>query len=93
MVTLLTRKITLGGELPFTTQRLQCLANAASAFQVRVLIKRGNNTYNAKSLLGLLAMAREREREITLLVDGEEEQQAMEVLCTLLSGKALDSQA
>lgn len=87
MATLLIRQITLGGELPFSTQHLHRLTNTASGYKVKVLIKQGNNTYNGKSLLGLLAMARAGEREITLMLDGEEEQQAAEALCALLSGE------
>lgn len=87
------RQITLGGELPFSTQRLQRLANAASAFPVRVIIKQGNNTYNGKSLLGLLAMGRARQRDVTLLVEGEEEERAAEALCALLSDADPGSEA
>jgi phosphotransferase system HPr (HPr) family protein len=84
---MITRQIVLGGELPFSPLRLKSLADAAGQYQVRVLIRQGAKTYNGKSLLGLMALAREREREVTLVVDGVDEHQAAEHLATLLAGQ------
>ena len=90
---MITRQVVLGGELPFSPKRLKLLADTASSYRVHVLIKQGPNTYNGKSLLGLLALARTRQREITLLVDGEEERQASSHLCALLAGETPPARA
>ncbi len=86
---MISRQLILGGEMPFTTLRLKHLADAANTYQVRVLIKQGANTYNGKSLLGLMALTRIWEREVTLLVDGADEDRAMEHLAALLAGENL----
>ena len=65
----------------------------ASSYRARVLIKQGPNTYNGKSLLGLLALARTRQREITVLVEGEEEGRAASHLCALFAGEKPPAQA
>lgn len=80
------RQIVLGGEMPFTTQRLTKLADTASTFQSRILIRQGDNTYNGRSLLGLMALARERDLEVTLVVEGADECLAAERLAALLTG-------
>ncbi len=90
---MITRQVVLGGELPFSATRLRLLADTASSYRARVLIKQGPNTYNGKSLLGLLALARTRQREITVLVDGEEEGRAASHLCALFAGEKPPAQA
>ena len=90
---MITRQVVLGGELPFSPARLKLLADTASSYRVRVLIKQGTNTYNGKSFLGLLALARSGQRELTLMVDGEEEEACARHLGALLAGDAPGAQA
>lgn len=81
---MVSRSLVLGGELPFSSDRLKRLVSAAGNLKVRIIIRQGNNTYNGKSLLGLMALSRGGVREVTLVVEGEGEQEAAELMSALL---------
>ncbi len=53
----------------------QAPGERAGNLKVRIIIRQGNNTYNGKSLLGLMALSRGGVREVTLVVEGEGEQE------------------
>ena len=63
------------------------VADAAArmaAFQSQVLIKNGDITVNAKSLLGLLSLGLKDNMGVTIIARGEDEAQAVCALAALL---------
>jgi len=52
----------------------------ASRFECAVYIKDGDNMINAKSILGMISIGITKEKKITLVTDGSDEEDAMEEL-------------
>ena len=71
----LTIRVRLNG-MP-TTRRVADAANRMSAFQSQVLLRKGDITVNAKSLLGLLSLKLEEDMGVTIIAQGEDEAQAV----------------
>ena len=55
-----------------------------AAYESQVLLKRGDITVNAKSLLGLLSLGIEDNTGVTIIARGEDEAQAVCALAALL---------
>ncbi len=56
----------------------------ANRFQSEVYIVNNERKVNAKSIMGLMSLAISPNTEITLIVDGHDEEEAMEVLRHLI---------
>lgn len=59
------------------------LAKLASDFECQVTVKRGTQSANAKSIMGLLALAAAVGTELVLITDGVDEEAASDALCGL----------
>lgn len=60
------------------------IVKEASKYKSQITIKRGDKKYNAKSIIGLMSMAVVKGEEITLIVQGEDEEAAVEGLTNLI---------
>jgi phosphotransferase system HPr-like phosphotransfer protein len=49
---MVSRKVILGGALPFDAQRAQQLASLANTFASSIILQDSRGTFNGKSLLG-----------------------------------------
>jgi phosphotransferase system HPr (HPr) family protein len=78
------RKVTIGGRLPFSAERARQLVTAANGFSSNILLLDSHGTFNGKSMLGLLSLGKLSGRELTLLAEGADEERAAVVLATLL---------
>ena len=67
-----------------TMKRVAEAAAKMSAYESQVLLKRGDITVNAKSLLGLLSLGIEDDRGVSIIARGEDEAQAVWALAALL---------
>ncbi|HSK69057.1 MAG TPA: HPr family phosphocarrier protein [Candidatus Limnocylindria bacterium] len=85
------RTITLGGEVPLTALRARSLVHAANAFSSSILLIDGRGTFNGKSLLGLLSLGKMTGRELRLVAQGRDEEEAVEALSALLEEDAVPS--
>jgi phosphotransferase system HPr (HPr) family protein len=81
---LIKRKITLGGSLPYSAARAKLLANTASGFSARILLQDSRGTFNGKSMLGLLSLGKLCGRDMVLLAEGVDEEQAVLKLSAML---------
>lgn len=61
------------------------LVNKASKFQSRIEIEKDGNIVDGKSIMGILLLAAAKGSRIKLRTVGEDESEAMEALCSLLS--------
>ena len=61
------------------------LVARANRYSSKILIKRNHQTVDGKSILGVMMLAAIQDTEITLVIEGEDEIQAMEDLSTLIS--------
>ena len=81
---MVTRKVTLGGALPFDAQRAQQLASLANTFASSIILQDSRGTFNGKSLLGILSLGKLSGREMTLMAEGRDELQAAQAMAAAL---------
>ena len=84
---MVTRKIVVGGRLPFTAQRAQKLVSLANSFSSSVILQDSRGTFNGKSLLGVLSLGKLTGLELVLLAEGRDEERAVEALAAELEGE------
>lgn len=77
---MITRKIVIGGSFPFTAQRARRLVVLANSFVSGIILQDSRGSFNGKSLLGILSLGKITGREMLLLVDGRDEEQAVAAL-------------
>lgn len=63
------------------------LINLTHNFQSDVYISKGDNEVNEKSILGLLMLAAHQGTWVTVKVEGNDEDTALESICELINGK------
>lgn len=68
------------------------LINVASHFEADILIQKGDNEVNGKSILGLLMLAAQQGCWVTVRCDGEDEQEAMAEIEKLIQSKFQESE-
>ncbi len=83
-------KIILEGEESTQMKAIALLIQKASAFRSNIHIQSGEKRANAKSLLGLMTLGLTAGSEICLLIDGPDEEEAMETLRTWLQNPVLE---
>jgi len=69
-----------------TMRRVAQVAAKMSGFQAQVLLRRGDITVNAKSLMGLLSLGLRDGMGVTIIASGEDEAQAVCEMSRLLQG-------
>ena len=80
----LTVKVKLG-DMP-TMKRVAQVAAKMSTFSAQVLLRKGDVTVNAKSLMGLLSLGLRTGMGVTIIANGEDEAQAVCAMAKLLHG-------
>lgn len=78
----LTIRVRMDGMM--TTREAANIAGKMAAYRAQVLLRRGDITVNAKSLMGLLSVGLGDGMGVTILADGEDEAQAVCALSALL---------
>lgn len=67
-----------------TTRKMAEAAAKMSGYRAQVLLRRGDMTVNAKSLMGLLSLRLQDGMGVTIIADGEDEAQAVCEMSRLL---------
>ena len=75
---------TLLNETGFHARPASVFVKAATAFKSEVFIIKDDESYNAKSIMGLLSMGAGKGTKILLQVSGEDESSASEELLEIL---------
>ncbi|MBD1372239.1 HPr family phosphocarrier protein [Hazenella sp. IB182357] len=57
----------------------------ANKFSSDIFIMKGSHRVNAKSIMGVMSLAVSKGTEVTLSVDGADEEKAMDALCDIIS--------
>lgn len=81
----LTVKVKLG-DVP-TMKRVAQAAAKISTYSAQVLLRKGDVTVNAKSLMGLLSLGIQDGEGVTIIAKGEDEAQAVCAMADLLQSK------
>jgi len=61
--------------------------NQASLFDSEVFLKRNNQEVNGKSIMGVMMLAAAKGADIELIIDGVDENQAMQSLLELIANR------
>jgi phosphocarrier protein HPr len=69
----------------FHARPTKVFVQAASVFPCKINVIKGSKKVNGKSSLSLLTLGIQQNEEVTLEVDGEQEEQALKVLGELLT--------
>lgn len=73
---MLRQGLELTGITPMNRTQIEHLAELASRFSARILLEHNNRIINGKSMLGLLSLGDTGSEQVTLVCDGEDEEQA-----------------
>ena len=78
------QSITFPGGKPLTRSVAAQVVQVTAPFASRIMIEHDHKIVNAKSMLGLLSLVLEDQANMTLLVEGEDEKEAVEAILKLM---------
>ena len=76
--------ITFPGGQPLTRSVAVQVVQVTAKFTSRIMIEHDRKIVNAKSMLGLLSLGLEDQANMTLLVEGEDEQEAVNAVLEII---------
>lgn len=84
---MLNQRVTITNKLGLHARAAVKLVNLANRFEASVKIEKDGSEIDGKSILGILTLAAVQGSEITLKVDGRDEDMAMQAILTLINDK------
>jgi len=78
------REVEIVNKLGLHARASAKLTQLAAKFQSDVQISRNGRKVNAKSIMGVMMLAAGKGAKVTLEIDGPDETQAMDAICTLI---------
>jgi len=79
--------ITINNRAGIHARPAAVLVQAAKDFKANIYLEKGRHRINAKSIMGILTLAASYGTELKLIVEGEDEQAALEVIAHLFETK------
>lgn len=83
---LIEKKLTIKNEQGLHARPAALFVQIANKYESEVLIRKGRQKVNGKSIMGLLTLAAEKGSSICLKVDGPDAEEAMRELEKIISG-------
>ena len=77
------REVTVQNRAGIHTRPASMIVRTASKFDADVFLQRDNYEINGKSVIGVMTLAAEQGATLTLVVDGDDEQEAADALAEL----------
>jgi len=74
----ITKTVTIANRLGLHARPAAMLVTAASRYEAEVFLTKGGLRVNGKSIMGVMMLAAEQGAELTIEVDGPDEESAME---------------
>ncbi len=84
---MLQREITIINKLGLHARAAARLVNTASAYASTVLLDKQGDEVNGKSIMGVMMLAASKGTMLTLKVEGEDEDQAMTAIVSLIEDR------
>lgn len=84
---MVTRDVKILNEAGLHARPSSELVKLASSFESEFFIEMYGYRINGKSILGIMTLAAEEGAEMTLIVDGPDEQEALEAISNLIDNK------
>lgn len=79
--------ITILNEQGLHARPASVFAKTANKFKSNISIVHGNDTINAKSIIIIMSLGLKKGEEIKIITKGEDEEEAMEALVSLIENK------
>ncbi|WP_457673967.1 HPr family phosphocarrier protein [Thiolapillus sp.] len=79
-----TAPVTIPNRLGLHARAAARLVSTASGFSSQVYLERDGNRVNGKSIMGVMMLAASQGSEITVITDGNDEEQALTALLALI---------
>lgn len=80
------RTVTVNNQAGLHTRPASMIVRTASKFDADIYIQKDNYEINGKSVIGVMTLAAEQGAELTLIFEGEDEEEAAEALVDLFEG-------
>ena len=80
------REVTILNRLDLHARAAARFVHTANRFRSRVTLSRNGQTMDGKSILGILLLAASQGTRLVIGADGEDEAEAVEMLCALVEG-------
>lgn len=77
------REVTIRNRAGLHTRPASMLVRTASQFESEVFLRRDNYEINGKSVIGVMTLAAEQGASLTLIVEGEDEEEAADAIVDL----------
>ena len=84
---MLTKDVEITNKKGLHARAASKLVQLAAKYQSKVQLSRDGQVSDGKSILGVLILAANQGSMMTIITDGEDEQEAMDVLCELIERK------
>jgi phosphocarrier protein HPr len=84
---MIARNVTIINRLGLHARAATRLVSCASEFEADVLIRKDSRSVNGKSIMGVLTLAAATGTELTIEVDGVDEQSAMHAVIQLINNR------
>ncbi len=81
------KKVKVQNKLGLHARPAALFVKAAAKFKSNVFLRRDDHEVNGKSIMGVMMLAAEKGSELTITVDGDDEEQAMAALLALFENK------
>ena len=81
---MITKNVTMTNQVGLHARPATFFIQKANEFKSSIWIEREERKVNAKSLLGVLSLGVVKGGEVTIIIDGEDETEAMEALVNLV---------
>ena len=82
-----TQTVTIQNKIGLHARPASMLVNAAGKFKSDILLKNGDRTATAKSMINLLTLRAKMNDTITIEADGSDEKEAVSTLAGLINSK------
>jgi len=79
------KQVVINNQVGLRARPATCFTQKANEFKCSVWIEKEERRVNAKSLLGVLSLGIIKGSSINIVADGDDEEQAVETLCELIS--------
>nr|WP_122012985.1 HPr family phosphocarrier protein [Maliibacterium massiliense] len=84
------KEVTIANKDGLLARPAALLVNVAGRYASQVVIKQGSKNINAKSIMGVISLGIARDEMVTIVVDGPDEQEAMDAIVRLIASNFED---
>ncbi len=87
------RKVTVTNRAGIHARPAAMIVQTASRFQSKVILGKDNEEINAKSIMGIITLGAGYDTELTMKVEGSDEQEAADALASLFENRFQEESA